>query len=279
MTAAAFLVAMAAVFWGLERSFPARAQRTLRPEWGTDLLFYVGQAALWNGLVVSGLVLVAQGLGALPLDGLRTTVAAWPLWARVALVIVLCDVSIYWFHRASHSVPLLWRFHRVHHTTEHLDWLAAYREHPVDGFLTRLVENLPALLLGFPLEHIAGFVAFRGLWGLFIHSNVSLRLGPFEKLVGSPRLHNWHHEIEAGKRSNFANLSPLMDLLFGTFHDPRGQAPTRFGLDEPSPRSYVGQLAGALLPERAVAAVTAAARARWSRRQVLEPRGQQGEAW
>lgn len=249
MTELVFFVAMAAIFWGLERSFPARAQRTLRPEWGTDLLFYAGQALVWNGLVVGGLVLVAQGLHGLPLSGLREAASELPLWARIALAIALCDLSVYWFHRASHAVPLLWRFHRVHHTTEHLDWLAAYREHPVDGFLTRLVENLPAFLLGFPLEHIAGFVAFRGLWGLFIHSNVSLRLGPLEKLVGSPRLHNWHHEVEVGQRANFANLSPLMDLAFGTFHDPRGLAPVRFGIDEPTPRSYVGQIVAPLVPE------------------------------
>jgi len=87
----------------------------------------LGQAVLWNGAVVSGLVFIAGVLETLPLGGLRESVRSLPLWAQIALVIVLCDVAIYWFHRASHALPSLWRFHRVHHTTVHLDWLAAYR--------------------------------------------------------------------------------------------------------------------------------------------------------
>lgn len=251
--AALFFGVMSVLFWALERSFPARRERVFRSEWGTDFLFYAGQAVVWNGAVVSGLVLVAQVTTTLPLGGLRDSVRSLPLWAQIALIIVLCDVAIYWFHRASHALPFLWRFHRVHHTTEHLDWLAAYREHPIDGFFTRLVENLPAILLGFPLEVIAGFVAFRGLWGLFIHSNVSLRLGPLEWLVGAPRLHHWHHEKSENNHCNFANLSPIMDRLFGTFYDPEA-APLRFGIVEPSPRSYLGQLVAPLVPAWSVRA-------------------------
>ena len=248
MSAFEFFCLMALVFFGLERAFPAHRQATFRREWWTDLLFYGGQVLLWNGLVIAGLMLVARGLNHLPLGGVRGSFGTLPLWLQIGVVIVLCDISIYWFHRASHAFEPLWRFHRVHHTAERLDWLAAYREHPVDGFLTRLVENLPALLLGFRLEFVAGFVAFRGLWGLFIHSNVALRLGPLEKLIGSPRLHHWHHEKTRNNQCNFANLSPLTDLAFGTFHDPKDAAPETYGLTEPAPRPYAAQLWDPMVP-------------------------------
>ena len=135
--------------------------------------------------------------------------------------------------------------------------MAAYREHPLDNIYTRFVENLPALLLGFPLETIAGFVYFRGLWGLFIHSNVNITLGPLAYLIGSPRLHHWHHDIDRNSNCNFANLSPLMDLLFGTYYDP-GEEPERYGITEEVNRGYLAQMIEPCLPDALVRAKKAA---------------------
>lgn len=261
---------LAAVFVPLERAFPRRRQGVLRAEWGTDLAFFVGQQLVWRALVFGALVGFAGLLdGAVPGE-LRAAVAGLPLAAQVVLVILLCDVLVYWGHRLSHRVPALWRFHRVHHTSERLDWLAAYREHPVDGLYTMALENLPALVLGFPLEVIAGFVFFRGIWAVFIHSNVDLPLGPLKVLLGSPELHHWHHHRGRGGAKNFANLSPLMDVIFGTYEAPgRGRSADDaatpeelddLGTSERTPRSYLGQLAFPFVELARVA--TAAARRR-----------------
>jgi sterol desaturase/sphingolipid hydroxylase (fatty acid hydroxylase superfamily) len=235
------------VFLPLEKMFAAHEQRVFRKEWGTDLLFCLGQYLLWTAPVVVALKFVHAHSGSFPLAALRDTVGAWPIWLQFAGVIVLCDVGVYWAHRMSHSIPFLWRFHRVHHTAERLDWIAAYREHPVDNLYTRLVENLPAMLFGFPIELLAGFAVFRGLWAIYIHSNVTLDPGPLRHLLGSSRLNHWHHDIEVGGRVNFANLSPLMDHLFGTYHDP-GRMPERYGLQDDLPHGYVAQLVGPLIP-------------------------------
>ena len=244
-----------AIFLPLELLFQARKPpkakgKLFRREFGTDLMFALGQYLLWTTPVVAVLVLVYEYSDHLPLAGVRATVGAWPLWLQFAAVIVLCDVCIYWGHRLSHKYECLWRFHRVHHTAEHVDWVAAYREHPVDNLYTRLIENLPAILLGFPLEVLAGFAMFRGLWAIYIHSNVSLNPGPLRYILGSPRLHHWHHERTKGGHVNFANLSPLMDLLFGTFHDP-GHYPDDYGIGEDVSHSYVVQLVDPLLPKGA----------------------------
>lgn len=242
-----------AIFLPLELLFPGnkrppgKKRTLLRREYGTDVLFALGQFLLWTTPVVFVLTLVYRHSDVLPLAGVRQTVGAWPLWLQFVCVILLCDVCIYWGHRLSHRFEFLWRFHRVHHTAKQVDWIAAYREHPVDNLYTRLIENLPAILLGFPLHALAGFAMFRGLWALFIHSNVSLSPGPLRYLIGSPRLHHWHHEIEHGGRVNFANLSPLMDLLFGTFYDP-GRMPTRYGIPADVSSNYFVQLADPLLP-------------------------------
>lgn len=247
-TLASFALLLA-VFLPLERLFPGNRERLLRPELGTDLLFFLGQYLLWTAPVVAVLVFVHRNAGALPLDGVRSAVAALPFWAQFALVILASDLCIYWAHRFSHSNAFLWRFHRVHHTAEHVDWLAAHREHPVDNLYTRLVENLPPILLGFPLPALAGLAMFRGMWAIFIHANVSLDPGPLRWLIGAPRLHHWHHEVEQCGRVNFANLSPLMDLLFGTYHDPR-RMPDRYGIDERVPHGYLQQLVEPLRPRR-----------------------------
>lgn len=52
-----------------------------------------------------------------------------------------------------------------------------FREHPLDTVYTVGLINLPAFLLGFPLETLAGFIAFHGIWAIYIHSNVRLPIG------------------------------------------------------------------------------------------------------
>ncbi len=243
-----------AIFFPLETWFRAHRQGMFRKEWGTDLLFFLGQHLLWTAPVVFALVWIHSHLDFGPLTGVRTWVAGLPFWLQFLLAIGLCDICIYWAHRWSHRHPFLWRFHKVHHTAERLDWVAAYREHPFDNLYTRFVENFPAILLGFPLEAIAGFAMFRGLWALYIHSNVDLTPGPLRYLLGSSRLHHWHHEWTKGGYCNFANLSPLTDLMFGTFFDP-GHMPNRYGIDDPCSHHYVRQLVDPLLPAQGQAAL------------------------
>ena len=238
-TAASFFFLLL-IFWPLEKAFAAKKQAFFRPEWFTDLLFFLGQYLLWGGLVFWALDHFRTELHSLVPAGFRAAVAAQPWWLQVLEVVVLSDFFIYWAHRLQHRVPLLWRFHSIHHSAEHLDWLAAHREHPLDTIYTMGVINLPPFLLGFPLETLAGFLAFRGIWAIYIHSNVRLPLGPLRALIGAPELHHWHHDRDR-LAGNYANISPLMDLAFGTYRCPDHE-PAAFGIREPISRSYPGQL-------------------------------------
>lgn len=237
------------VFRPLELVFPARpGQRFFRPEWLTDLCFFLGQYLLWGGLLLWALTYLSGWLDGLIPGGFRDAVAAQPWWLQAFEVVLLSDFLIYWGHRLQHRVPFLWRFHAVHHSSEHLDWLAAHREHPLDSIYTVGLINLPALILGFPIETLAGFIAFRGIWAIYIHSNVRLPIGPLRVLLGSPQLHHWHHDRDRDA-GNYANLSPLMDLIFGTYRCPDHE-PEAFGIKEPTPRTYVGHMLRPLLPRR-----------------------------
>ncbi len=233
---------LALVFYPLERAFPAkRGQKLLRPAWLTDLCFFVGQYLLWNGAVLWLLGRFGGWLHVVIPEGFRAGVAAQPWWLQAIEVVLLSDFCIYWGHRLQHRVGFLWRFHSIHHSAEHLDWLAAHREHPLDTVYTMGLINLPAFVLGFPLETIAGLIAFRGLWAIYIHSNVRLPIGPLRVIIGAPELHHWHHDRDRDA-GNYANISPLMDVLFGTYRCPDHE-PERFGIMEPIGHGYIAQLA------------------------------------
>ena len=239
---------LAALFRPLELAFPARpGQPFFRPDWFTDLCFFFGQYLLWSGLVLWGISGVAGVIDGIVPAGFRASVASQPFWLQAIEVILLSDVMIYWGHRLQHRVEFLWRFHSVHHSAEHLDWLAAHREHPLDSIYTIGLINLPAIMLGFSLEALVGLIAFRGLLAIYIHSNVRLPIGPLRYLIGSPQIHHWHHDRDRDA-GNYANLSPLMDIVFGTYYCP-DQEPESYGLREPLRGNYLTHLLRPLLPK------------------------------
>jgi sterol desaturase/sphingolipid hydroxylase (fatty acid hydroxylase superfamily) len=235
-------VLLAVVFTPLERSFPARATRWLRPAWTVDVRFFAGQYLVWSILATTAIGLVRVFARAHAPIAVRASFTALPIWAQVLVAVVAGDVCVYWFHRACHRFDVLWRFHAVHHSVEHLDWLAAHREHPLDGLFTQLFQNLPALLLGLRMDVLAPLVVFRNAWAIFIHSNVRVPLGPLGLLFGDPALHHWHHARVERTTHNFANLAPWLDVIFGTHHRPEGEETYPLGLPEPWPEGYLAQL-------------------------------------
>lgn len=244
-------VVLVIIFLPMEKVFPAKAkQKFFRPSWVLDLCFFLGQYLLWGGLVIWALSNFGHWLDGIVPQNFRHKVASQPWWLQAVEVIVLSDFLIYWGHRLQHKAGFLWRFHKVHHSAEYLDWLAAHREHPLDSIYTIGIINLPAFVLGFPLETIAGLIAFRGIWAIYIHSNVRLPIGPLKKIIGAPELHHWHHDRDRDA-GNYANISPLMDIIFGTYTCPP-EEPDRFGIREPFPKNYLGQLIYPLLPAAVV---------------------------
>ncbi len=238
------------LFYPMEKMFPAKKeQKFFRPQWWLDLFFFLGQYCFWGFMVTWVLTHFSAELHSLISYDFRQSVANQPWWLQALEVIVLSDFLIYWGHRLQHRVGFLWRFHKVHHSAEHLDWLAAHREHPLDSIYTIGLINLPAFILGFPLETIAGLIAFRGIWAIYIHSNVRLPIPkPLRMIFGAPELHHWHHDLDRDA-GNYANISPLMDILFGTYVCP-DKEPERFGIKEEFPKNYIGQMIHPMLPKQ-----------------------------
>lgn len=224
-------------------------QRLLRPLWLTDLGYWLLSPLLGRGAVRIALILVLAPVVFLlyrTLDPDRLQgfgpLAAQPLPLQAIEVLLLADLAGYWSHRLFHGRQL-WRFHAVHHSARELDWLAAARVHPLNELGSRILATVPLVALGFHPLVLAGYAPFLTLYAVFLHANLNWDFGPLRAVIASPVFHRWHHSRDTAARDrNFAGFFPFWDILFGTYHMPRGQRPSELGIDEPMPASLWRQL-------------------------------------
>lgn len=187
---------------------------------------------------------LAGPLAALGLAGLQAAVAGLPFVVQVLLAMLVADLFQYAAHRAFHAVPLLWRFHAVHHSVRTMDWLAGSRLHLVDVLVTRAFSYIPLYVLGFSMPAFYAYVAIVALQAVAVHANVGLRFGPLKYLLVTPQYHHWHHSDDPEfYDKNFAIHFPVIDKVFGSYHLPGDAWPESVGLDdEQFPKGYLRQL-------------------------------------
>ena len=172
----------------------------------------------------------------------RGPLAGLPFWGQVAVYVVASDFLLYWAHRVFHGAGL-WRFHAVHHSAEDIDWTVAYRFHPVNLWLGTFLVTAIMLFLGVSPAVLLFLVPFDTTTAVFVHANLNWTLGPLKYVVATPVFHRWHHTLpDEGGNTNFGSLLSVWDVLFGTFHMPENQLPSRYGVDEPDyPQGFAGQ--------------------------------------
>lgn len=240
-----FLLALA--FVPIERLFPRRPdQGVFRPGWTTDLAHFGASHALVQAMSFLVLLPATALLGLWQPAGLQAAVRSWPAWLQLPACVLVADLAQYAVHRLFHGVPLLWRFHAVHHSSEALDWLAGSRLHLVDALVTRSLVLVPLVLLGFSSSALLAYLVFVSFHAVLVHANLRFRLQALEPFLVTPRFHHWHHAAEPEARDrNFAVHLPWIDRLFGTRLLPEdGAWPARYGLDgRPVPPGWLGQLA------------------------------------
>jgi sterol desaturase/sphingolipid hydroxylase (fatty acid hydroxylase superfamily) len=242
-----WLVLLTVVFVPLERLFAlhprSRPTRTI----ASDLAYY-----FMNGLAPTVLlaipISILAGLARMATPAAYAEfVAGLPLSVKIAAGLVVGELGAYWGHRLCHETPWMWRFHKVHHSPQALDWMVNVRAHPLDVVFTRLCGIAPLYLLGLAAPTAKGqmlpvIVTLIGtVWAFFIHGNLKWRFGPLEWLVATPAFHHWHHTNDEHRDRNFASLLPLVDRIFGTHYLP-AQWPSVYGVDDPVAPGLVSQL-------------------------------------
>jgi sterol desaturase/sphingolipid hydroxylase (fatty acid hydroxylase superfamily) len=194
-------------------------------------------------------------LGAAWLFGINTTegliaffgdghgpLARLPLWVQAAIFLVASDFMLYWIHRVFHR-PTMWRYHAVHHSSEDLDWISAARFHPINIFLGGVLADVVLLLAGISPNVLVFFGPLTIAHSAFAHANLNWTLGPFKYAIAGPVFHRWHHTAAGrGGEKNFASMFPVFDLVFGTFYMPKDKVPDAYGVADPMPQSFGGQM-------------------------------------
>lgn len=244
-----WLVLLTLIFVPLERLFALRQNANRRKAIPSDLGFYFLNSLAPALIMAVPLSLLVTTLRQITPETYSHAIEALPFWAILAIGILISEIGTYWGHRWSHEVPLLWRFHSVHHAPEQIDWLINTRAHPFDTVFTRLCGLVPLYVLGFANPAARGDAAmvpvyitlFGTVWAFFVHANVRWRFGPLEQLIATPAFHHWHHTNDAYRDHNYAALFPWVDRLFGSLHLPR-QWPEYYGVDDPLPPTMTGQL-------------------------------------
>ena len=160
-----------------------------------------------------------------------------PLLLALLVGIVALDLANYAQHRLSHAVPLLWRFHQIHHCDLDIDCGTSLRHHPGEALLSQMVVLGTVAAVGVPPSAVLAGLALAAAASVFNHGNIALprRVDALLRLlIVTPDMHRIHHSTRIDESNrNFANLLPWWDRLFATYQrDPSiDQRQMTVGLD------------------------------------------------
>ena len=223
-------------FLALERWIPFR-RMSLSSQWA--------RWAINFGLSLCNLLIVDQGFVLLlertPLFheifyfDLYARLGVSSLW-RIVLTIIILDLMMYLWHRLNHIIPVLWRFHRVHHSDPHVDVTTASRFHFGEVTLSAVINYSLMLSLGATIWEVRIFKLIFVFMTQLVHSNIKL-FKPFEDMIWtvfvSPSMHRIHHSnIRREMDSNYGTIFSFWDRLLRTLTRTAAQEKLHFGLRE-----------------------------------------------
>jgi len=213
---------------------PQRYGRWLR--WPSNLMLVIIDTAvvrLFFPFAAVGMAFVAQAQGWGLLNAFDL-----PFLIKVGVAFLILDLAIYCQHRIFHSLPWLWRLHRVHHADLEFDVTTGVRFHPVEILLSMGIKFLVIAVLGAPPLAVLVFEIMLNATSMFSHANISIKPS-FEKtlrlIVVTPEMHRVHHSIHRKEtNSNFGFNLPWWDWLLKTYRaQPRdGHLQMTIGLEE-----------------------------------------------
>jgi len=212
-----------ALFALIETIWPRRDRVQARPgRWLTNIALVVIDSAATR-LLALGLPLLAVGAA---LDAAANgwglfNMTNWPLGLEILLAILIFDLAIWTQHLVTHKIPVLWRFHRVHHADRDLDVTSALRFHPVEILFSMLLKIGLVYLLGPAAIAVVLFEVILNGTAMFNHANIRLPLGLdrlIRTLLVTPDMHRVHHsDIRSEHDSNYGFALSIWDRLFGTY--------------------------------------------------------------
>ena len=180
-------------------------------------------------------------------DTIGRVAVAGPALRLVAMVCVplfLHDLWFYWAHRIAHRVPFLWEMHKLHHSDRRMNCSTFARDQFGQAIWTAFFPILTlGLLIDLDLRQAGQAALYSNMffipWTMFCHSAIRVCLPGLDRVLVTPQVHRLHHSADpAHHDTNFADVLPIFDLLFGTYRAPRvGEFPPTGLPDDPPPRT------------------------------------------
>jgi sterol desaturase/sphingolipid hydroxylase (fatty acid hydroxylase superfamily) len=148
---------------------------------------------------------------------------SWPFWVKILLALIVLDLMLYVQHVTFHAIPLLWRFHMMHHADLDCDVTTGLRFHPVEVVLSMVIKLGAVMLIGAAPTAVLVFEIILNATSMFNHSNVWMPAfvdRVLRWIVVTPDMHRIHHSVLPGEtNSNFGFNLPWWDRLLGTYRE------------------------------------------------------------
>jgi sterol desaturase/sphingolipid hydroxylase (fatty acid hydroxylase superfamily) len=181
-----------------------------------------------------------DSIGAVPFAG-----PALEILAMIFVPLFLHDFWYYWSHRLEHKVPVLWAFHRIHHSDERMNTATWARDHFMQEVWNTFFSIFTlGLIVDLSLSEAGKAALYSQLFltaqSMFYHSAIRVQLPWLDRILVTPQVHRIHHSVDLKHyNTNFADALPIFDIVFGTYCRPiRDEFPaTGLGAEFPAPRS------------------------------------------
>lgn len=250
-----WLLGLSVGVWLLEIFLPWREKQAIfRKDFWLDgfymfFNYFLFSLIAYNAISNVGVELFNDFLG---LFGAENIVAihinSWPRWAQFLLLFLVADFIQWNVHRMLHRVPLLWEFHKVHHSVEEMGFAAHLRFHWMETILYKSAQYIPLAMIGYGLEDFFIVHIFTTAIGHLNHANLRLTYGPLKYVLNNPVMHLWHHAKALPKDMpygvNYGITLSIWDYIFKTDYIPHEGQYEPLGFDgmEEFPKTFWQQV-------------------------------------
>ncbi len=245
------LILISQVIWILEIIFPWRKEQSIfRKDFWLDAFymffnFFLFAIAISGFYKLFGVLFLDLGISSKSLA--LVDISSWVPWVQLLVFFVLLDFVQWFTHIMLHKFPVLWNFHKVHHSVKEMGFAAHLRYHWMENILYKPLKTFGVMILGGFEPEQAYIVHFMAITiGHLNHANIKLTWGPLKYVLNNPVMHLYHHsyKLPEGKYGvNFGISLSLWDYIFGTNYVPEDSGTIEIGFpgDEEFPKNFFGQ--------------------------------------
>lgn len=246
------LIVISLLVWLLEYLFPWRKnQKIIRKDFWLDGFYMFFNFFLFS-IAISGFYALSESLFKEIGIGMSTlallNIEQLPVAIQLLIFFILSDFVQWLTHIALHRFPILWNFHKVHHSVQEMGFAAHLRYHWMENILYKPLKVFVVMLIGGYEPSDAFIIHFISITiGHLNHANIKLSYGPLKYLFNNPIMHLYHHARFLPKERrygvNFGISLSIWDYIFKTNYVPEDSGTIELGFEklEEFPEDFIGQ--------------------------------------